>query len=1144
VPLPRPTTAAKSSIDLAMQNHQQLMAKFLDMHKNVMMAYLQGTGAGASATLSVSDPLPASLAVPLRKGDTEAPQPLAAADLSVPLTKGDSRGAERPAGGRSAAIVTRETVLQRLVALVSERTGYPEEMLGVDLDLEADLGVDSIKRVEILGALQNESALSTGSIEGEIENLSKLKTLRAIAEWITDRAAGESLTEHPALPAAKTPEPVTVAATIITTDVVIKRLVALVAERTGYPEEMLAVDLDLEADLGVDSIKRVEILGALQNESSLGMSALEGEIENLSKLKTLRAIAEWIAEKASEKLGTAPNSELQELGPVPNFSVDTAVSRLTIELVGAGTHEAAAPLTGIALISNDGVIAPLLAKELSRAGVAAHVLDRNCDLADMNTVTAIVESIRNRGPVTAFIHLSPLAESRSMDPKLWQARLDQDLKSLFNFLRCLETDLRKDGTGRLLVATRLGGSFASGLREHTNGFWPGNGAVCGLVKSVAREWADISSRVVDFEFDISNEAIVRSLVSELTIAKGAVEVGYRDGNRMTLMSVPSPINGNPARIQINRDDVVLITGGARGITAAVAVELARNFQCKLILAGRSPLPPSTEPSNIAGILDPKQLKAALLKHAKESGQQCSPASIEVMFRKISQEREIRSSLAAMAQAGSHVEYHSVDVTDTAAFGSFIDKLYALHGRLDGVIHGAGIIEDKLIRDKSPESFDRVVKPKVTGALVLVEKLRPEALKFLAFFSSVSARYGNRGQGDYAAANEVLNKLAMWLNHRWPGRVLSLNWGPWKTENGMVSSALAAQFAKAGVQLIEPEIGPKIFVRELLFGQKEDAEIIWGGPIFHERPASPAAAPRPTRFDMHYPLLSGPAEIAMAEDGSVVVLRETDPKNDIYLADHQLDGKPVMPMAMTLEFFAEAAAAMNPGKKVVKVGNLKVLRGVTFPEQKPKVFRIQGTPHHDAVDLKLMVGDGRDLHYTASAEILTAHRNVEAPALELVKPARLRMSVPELYENWLFHGPAFAGIEEIAGVGENGIVARLKLSNPGDLFNYRPKDKWLVDPVVIDSGLQLIIVWARHYFDTTPLPSRLGACHVFELPASGNVRCEVKIDHQPGSPTLMTDLKFFDGNNRLFAWLEEMEATCSKALNRLSGSYLAARGTQK
>ena len=138
---------------------------------------------------------------------------------------------------------------------------------------------------------------------------------------------------------------------------------------------------------------------------------------------------------------------------------------------------------------------------------------------------------------------------------------------------------------------------------------------------------------------------------------------------------------------------------------------------------------------------------------------------------------MRSNLAALERAAGTIEYHSIDVTDGSAFGALIDDVYRRYGRIDGVIHGAGVIEDKLVQDKSPESFDRVVKPKVVGALTLASKLQAESLKFMFFFSSVSARYGNRGQCDYAAANEVLNKLAVWLNARWPGRIASLNCGP-------------------------------------------------------------------------------------------------------------------------------------------------------------------------------------------------------------------------------------------------------------------------------------------------------------------------------------------------------------------------------
>src|SRR5262249_41466669 len=161
-------------------------------------------------------------------------------------------------------------------------------------------------------------------------------------------------------------------------------------------------------------------------------------------------------------------------------------------------------------------------------------------------------------------------------------------------------------------------------------------------------------------------------------------------------------------------------------------------------------------------------------------------------------REIRANIAAMRAAGARVEYYAVDVADRARFGRLLDSLYSRHGHIDGVVHGAGVIEDKLVGDKTPASFERVVRPKVAGALPLIETLQPETLKFLVFFSSVSARYGNRGQCDYAAANEILNKLALWLNSRWPSRVVSINWGPWQSPRGMVGAQLAERFAQSGV----------------------------------------------------------------------------------------------------------------------------------------------------------------------------------------------------------------------------------------------------------------------------------------------------------------------------------------------------------
>ena len=118
-----------------------------------------------------------------------------------------------------------------------------------------------------------------------------------------------------------------------------------------------------------------------------------------------------------------------------------------------------------------------------------------------------------------------------------------------------------------------------------------------------------------------------------------------------------------------------------------------------------------------------------------------------------------------------MEYLTCDVRDPGVFGALIDRVYETHGRIDGVIHGAGVIEDRLVRDKELESLRRVLATKAGSARTLARRLRPDDLRFVVFFGSVSGRFGNRGQADYAAASEVLNKLAQELDHRWPGRVV-------------------------------------------------------------------------------------------------------------------------------------------------------------------------------------------------------------------------------------------------------------------------------------------------------------------------------------------------------------------------------------
>jgi len=292
----------------------------------------------------------------------------------------------------------------------------------------------------------------------------------------------------------------------------------------------------------------------------------------------------------------------------------------------------------------------------------------------------------------------------------------------------------------------------------------------------------------------------------------------------------------PPAVELSSDSVILITGGARGVTAKVALALAQRFAPRLVLVGRSSLP-EPEPADTAGLTGQAEIKAALMARLHREGRPASPAQVEVAYQRLKQNREILANLEAIRQAGGQLEYHALDVRDAAALTRLIDAVRSKFGRLDGVIHGAGVIEDRLLRDKTPESFDRVVSTKVQSAWTLARVLDPEQTRFCVFFSSIAGRYGNKGQSDYAAANEILSKLACQLDRQWPGRVVSMAWGPW-AQVGMVAD-LEKHLVARGLQLISPESGPQFVIDELLYGQKGTAEVVIAGGT--EQAAQPQRA---------------------------------------------------------------------------------------------------------------------------------------------------------------------------------------------------------------------------------------------------------------------------------------------------------------
>ena len=742
--------------------------------------------------------------------------------------------------------------------LVSVRTGYPIEMLALDLDLEADLGIDSIKRTEIFGALHAE--LGTAQpIEDFVAKAGPLRSLRQVLAWLgmridppvqgTSEPAERPAISAPAAPGRSTHRPMRHHDDL---------LLSLVSERTGYPTDMLRLDHDLEADLGIDSIKRAEIFGALYEQ--LGQTpgtdmTAEAFFLAANPLRTLRQVLALLAEPplpsvpvpphpapatrlhhdpGGQDRGTAAPPGLRRCLVQPELTVIRAPSDAEVmfyrppdempDFQFAGLHDRR---WGVLLITEDaGGKARQLAEAMRSADFPPSIalvrhaaglgVDRSgnyeADLLSPDCVGRLRELIgRQIGPVTDIWHLLPSTPGADSD------RLE--LRSLFLLASVFGCDLRQ-ARGTLGAVTAMGGSF--GLRSQPARFSAGQAGLPGLVKSLAQEWPEVMVRC----WDVDPAAGVDANLSWPDFGgwHSSVEVGYSSHGRCVLDAVQTPLTrGVPSQVELGPDSVILVTGGARGIGAHVCAALAARYGCRVVMTGRTP-PPEAEPAATAQLTAEAELKRALVGMRREAGGGLSLLKVEADYQALLRAREMRASFARLSALDVPYDYHCLDVSDAAALEALVESLYREYGRIDGVIHAAGVVEDGLVLDKSLDSFDRVFDTKMSPALTLARVLRPEHLRFAAFFSSVAARYGCAGGADYAAANEALNKLAWRLDARWPGRVVSIGWGPWAA-SGMATRYSGKLHEERGFDWLPIGVGCQCFIDELTFGRKGEVEVL-------------------------------------------------------------------------------------------------------------------------------------------------------------------------------------------------------------------------------------------------------------------------------------------------------------------------------
>ncbi len=334
-----------------------------------------------------------------------------------------------------------------------------------------------------------------------------------------------------------------------------------------------------------------------------------------------------------------------------------------------------------------------------------------------------------------------------------------------------------------------------GRRRAGPAFDADSGGLVGLVKTAGHEWPEVNCKAIDVDPTWDVAAAAEAIVAEMPSA-GRARSGFRPAGKVKVALRAAAIDPSESVAPLGPNDVVLVSGGARGVTAEVAVALAGAFRPTVVLLGRSPTPePEADWLRTSG--DEAAIKRAL--HGRSTGK-VSPQSLNDEYRRIAANREVLANLRRIEAHGARVLYRSVDVRDHAAVATVVDSIRREVGPIRGLIHGAGVLADRKIEDQTDEQFAQVFGTKVGGLDALLAAIGGDDLRALVLFSSSTARFGRTGQVAYAAANEVLNKRAAVEAAARPGcRVVAVNWGPWA--GGMVTPALKALFESEGIATI-------------------------------------------------------------------------------------------------------------------------------------------------------------------------------------------------------------------------------------------------------------------------------------------------------------------------------------------------------
>jgi acyl transferase domain-containing protein/NAD(P)-dependent dehydrogenase (short-subunit alcohol dehydrogenase family) len=1022
-----------------------------------------------------------------------------------------------------------DSVKERILTLMVEKTGYPKDMLDLDLDLEADLGVDTVKQAEMFAAIREIYNIP----RDENRKLRDYPTLAHVIRFVYEKRpdlAGAA----PAWPTTAeviAPAPVAVLAPAITDDSIKDKVLEIVAEKTGYPKDMLDLDLDLEADLGIDTVKQAEMFAAIRAIYNIPRD----ENLKLREFPTLAHVIQFahdrqrVAEARAATAAATPAStvvtsarppvasfdaanRIPRRVPVPNLRPPLNLCKPTRVTLGPGCR--------VVIMPDRSGVASALSERLQAKGV--EVLESK-DTRDPAALANVLKGWLAAGPVQGIYWLPALDNEGpigKMDLVTWHEALRVRVKSLYVAMRVLYEQIATPGTF-LVSATRLGGQHGY---DEAGAVAPLGGAVVGFTKTYKRERAEALVKAVDFTPECAPTEVAERLIEETLRDPGAVEIGYKGGSRWTVGLRERPVVDGKPGLTPDQNTVFLITGAAGSIVSAITADLAAASGGTFYLLDLVPEPDPNNPDLKRFVNDKDGLKRDLFARIQARGERATPALVEKELAALERAQAAQSAIDAVRIAGGKAQYFSVNLTDADGVAKIIDQIRQRSGRIDVLLHAAGIERSHFLPDKDPREFDLVFDVKSDGWFNLLHAIGGMPLGATVAFSSVAGRFGNAGQADYSSANDLLCKITSSFRMIRPHtRGIVIDWSAWGGIGMATRGSIPKMMELAGIDMLPPQAGIPWIRRELVSGGT-CGEIVVGqrlGVLLNEWDATGGLDLQALEGSAERLSAQGPMVgkiTGMGVYSGLTMETTLDPKVQPFLHDHRIDGTPVLPGVMGIEAFAEAALWVHPGWNVEAVEEVNFLAPFKFFRDEPRTVTIQAVYYPQGESLVAdcrLIGRRTLLNQSEPQETthFTARVRLSKQAPEAVTRKALFTSSDSIVEaaeiyHIYFHGPAYQVLEKAWWDGKR-MIGLLAEHLPG---NHQPSDQpTLMAPRLIELCFQTAGLWEMSAQNRFGLPQDVHEVSMLRKPALAESRLYAVVTPNPEQGTFDAEVIDTKGN---------------------------------